>query len=128
MAAADPFARFVPSTTPAPAPEPDAPTMTLREVMSPPASVPEVQTTVNEIAEAPPCTLTVTLDKSAYNAGETVTGTVKIENDVAMVAKVRGKPANLRRPDAPRGPRQRRKLTFASPHPSPPPLGTPPTV
>lgn len=128
MAAADPFARFVPSTTPALAPEPDAPTVTLREVMSPPASVPEVQTTVSEIREAPPCTLTVTLDKSAYNAGETVTGTVKIENDVAMVTKVRGKPANPRRPDAPRGPRQRRKLTFASPHPSPPPLGTPPTV
>ena len=53
MAAADPFARFVPSTTPALAPEPDAPTVTLREVMSPPASVPEVQTTVSEIRGAP---------------------------------------------------------------------------
>ena len=128
MAAADPFARFVPSSTPALAPEPDAPTMTLQEVIAPPRGVPEIETTVPEIREAPPCSLTVTLDKSSYNAGETVTGTVKIENDVAMVAKVRGKPANPRRADAPRGPRQRRKLTFASPHPSPPPLGTPPTV
>ena len=101
MAAADPFARFVPSLTPAPAPEPDAPTMTLQEVIAPPRGVPEMETTVPEIREAPPCSLTVTLDKSSYNAGETVTGTVKIENDVAMVAKV-SEPARTRPPDAPR--------------------------
>ena len=101
MAAADPFARFVPSSTPAPGPEPDAPTMTLQEVIAPPRGVPEMETTVPEIREAPPCSLTVTLDKSSYNAGETVTGTVKIENDVAMVAKV-SEPARTRPPDAPR--------------------------
>ena len=100
MAAADPFARFVPSSTPAPGPEPDAPTMTLQEVIAPPRGVPEMETTVPEIREAPPCSLTVTLDKSSYNAGETVTGTVKIENDVAMVAKV-SEPARTRPPDAP---------------------------
>ena len=61
--------------------------MTLQEVIAPPRGVPEMNTTVPEIREAPPCSLTVTLDKSSYNAGETVTGTVKIENDVAMVAK-----------------------------------------
>lgn len=56
-----------------------------------------MNTTVPEIREAPPCSLTVTLDKSSYNAGETVTGTVKIENDVAMVAKV-SEPARTRPP------------------------------
>ena len=70
MAAADPFARFVPSSTPALAPEPDAPTMTLQEVIAPPRGVPEMETTVPEIREAPPCSLTVTLDKSSYNAGD----------------------------------------------------------
>lgn len=75
--------------------------MTLQEVIAPPRGVPEMETTVPEIREAPPCSLTVTLDKSSYNAGETVTGTVKIENDVAMVAKV-SEPARTRPPDAPR--------------------------
>lgn len=125
MAAADPFARFVPSSTPALAPEPDAPTMTLQEVIAPPRGVPEIETTVPEIREAPPCSLTVTLDKSSYNAGETVTGTVKIENDVAMVAKV-SEPARTRPPDAPRPSPPRTKVDVHVTSTRSPSLGTTP--